>query len=119
MKNIILFAVTVSVLSCNTKSSSFSNQFDAIFDSVFKADEPGGAVLIAKNGKIIYEKGFGIEDIKTKKPISSHTLFNVGSISKTFVAYGICSWQKKTSFHLTMTFTNTSPILEILRSQKK
>src|SRR5688572_76583 len=100
MKNIILFAVTISFLSCNTKSSSYSNQFDAIFDSVFKADEPGGAVLIAKNGKVIYEKGFGIEDIKTKKPISSHTLFNVGSISKTFVAYGILQLAKENKLSL-------------------
>src|SRR5688572_30151777 len=100
MKNIILFAVTVSVLSCNTKSSSFSNQFDAIFDSVFKAHEPGGAVLIARDGKIIYEKGFGIEDIQTKKAISSQTLFNVGSISKTFVAFGILQLAKDNKLSL-------------------
>jgi CubicO group peptidase (beta-lactamase class C family) len=52
-------------------------------------------VLIAKNGKIIYEKGFGIEDINTKKPIGTNTLFNVGSISKTFVAYGILQLAKE------------------------
>jgi CubicO group peptidase (beta-lactamase class C family) len=94
----ILF--TILIISCNEKDAVSTQPFDAIFDSVFKADEPGGAVLIAKDGKIIYEKGFGIEDIKTKKAISSHTLFNVGSISKTFVAFGILQLAKENKLSL-------------------
>jgi len=66
-----------------------STRLDSVFNIQFKKDRPGGAVLIAKNGKIIYEKGFGIEDIQTKRIITPQSLFNVGSISKTFVAYGI------------------------------
>ena len=89
MRILFLFLIIALFNNCNTKSSSSSTDFDNIFDSVFITDEPGGAVLIAKNGKIIYEKGFGIEDINTKKPIGTYTLFNVGSISKTFVAFGI------------------------------
>jgi len=77
------------ICSCNTKSSTSSNEYDKIFDSIFKPGEPGGAVLIAKDGKVVYEKGFGVEDINTNKKIDTKTLFNVGSISKTFVAYGI------------------------------
>ncbi|HET6766079.1 MAG TPA: serine hydrolase domain-containing protein [Chitinophagaceae bacterium] len=89
MRVIILFVLIVLLSRCNTKSSSSSSRFDKIFDSVFKAGEPGGAILIAKNGSVIYEKGFGIEDIRTKKAIDAKTLFNVGSISKTFAAFGI------------------------------
>ena len=100
MRIIFLLVLIILFTNCNTKSSSYSNDFDTIFDSVFKASEPGGAVLIAKDGKIIYEKGFGIEDIKTKKPISSHTLFNVGSISKTFVAFGILQLAKENKLSL-------------------
>jgi len=36
--------------------------------------------------EIIFEKGYGITDINTKEKILPTTLFNVGSISKTFVA---------------------------------
>ena len=95
MRIIFLFVVIILINGCNTRSPSYSNDLDTIFDSVFKADEPGGAVLIEKNGKIIYEKGFGIEDITTKKPIGTNTLFNVGSISKTFVAFGILQLAKE------------------------
>ena len=95
MRILFLFVVIILFNNCNTKSSSYSNDLDNIFDSVFKADEPGGAVLIAKDGKVIYEKGFGVVDITTKKPISNNTLFNVGSISKTFVAFGILQLAKE------------------------
>lgn len=63
--------------------------FDSLFQTYFKDGEPGGAVLLAKNNKVIYQKGFGIADIHTKELITTKTLFNIGSISKTFVAYGI------------------------------
>ena len=94
MRIIFLFAIIILLNSCNTKSP-YSSDLDKIFDSVFKATEPGGAVLIAKDGKIIYEKGFGVEDITTKKLIDNNTLFNVGSISKTFVAFGILQLAKE------------------------
>jgi CubicO group peptidase (beta-lactamase class C family) len=95
MKITFLFVVIILFTNCNTETPSYSSDLDNIFDSVFKANEPGGAVLIAKNGKIIYEKGFGIEDITTKKAIDNNTLFNVGSISKTFVAFGILQLAKE------------------------
>jgi CubicO group peptidase (beta-lactamase class C family) len=100
MRIILLLAIIISLNSCNTKSASNSTDFDNIFDSVFKANEPGGAVLIAKNGKVIYEKGFGIEDINSKKAISTATLFNIGSISKTFVAFGILQLAKENKLSL-------------------
>lgn len=68
---------------------SFTHTLDSLFNSFFNAAEPGGAVLIAQGDKVFYQKGFGIADIDTKEPITTKTLFNIGSISKTFVAYGI------------------------------
>jgi CubicO group peptidase (beta-lactamase class C family) len=100
MRIIFLFAIIILFKSCNTRSASYSPDLDKIFDSVFKATEPGGAVLIAKDGKIIYEKGFGVEDITTKKAIDNKTLFNVGSISKTFVAFGVLKLAKEKKLFL-------------------
>lgn len=100
MRSILVICLVTAICGCNTRSSSSSNEYDQIFDSIFKADEPGGAVLIAKDGKIIYEKGFGVEDINTKKKIDTKTLFNIGSISKTFVAYGILQLAKENKLSL-------------------
>jgi len=73
---------------------------DSLFGSYFIANEPGGAVLLVKDNKIVYSKGFGIADIQTKEPITPSTLFNIGSITKTFVAYGILKLAKEKKLSL-------------------
>ncbi|MEJ0103669.1 MAG: serine hydrolase domain-containing protein [Bacteroidota bacterium] len=83
-----LFAI-ISLFANAQNTAPVTRKLDSLFEKTFNQDEPGGAVLLAKEGKIIYEKGFGIEDINDKKPITPKTLFNVGSISKTFVASAI------------------------------
>ncbi|HKZ68333.1 MAG TPA: serine hydrolase domain-containing protein [Chitinophagaceae bacterium] len=78
----------------------FIPTLDSVFNSFFKPGEPGGAVLIAQGDNVFYQKGFGIADIKTKTPVTTKTLFNIGSISKTFVAYGILDFAQKQKLSL-------------------
>lgn len=92
---IFLFAAFASNAQFNQ-----TKEFDSLFQTIFKPNEPGGAVLIVKEGKIIYKKGFGVEDIKTKKAVTTQTLFNVGSISKTFVAFDILKLAKEKKLSL-------------------
>jgi serine beta-lactamase-like protein LACTB len=47
---------------------------------------PGAAVAIAKDGRIIYAKGFGYADLEHKVPFTPQTVSRIGSISKTFTA---------------------------------
>lgn len=89
MKSFIIIFLLASATMHAQSISQFPSSLDSVFNSFFKPDEPGGAVLLVKNNKIIYQKGFGIADINTKEPVTTKTLFNIGSISKTFVAYGI------------------------------
>ena len=79
----------ISQVAVTQPQQSCLKSLDSLFMATFKSGEPGGSVLIAKDGKIFYRKGFGLEDLKTKKRITSESLFNVGSISKTFVAFAI------------------------------
>ena len=85
---LVLFSLLIPVF-LRAQSPQTSMQLDSLFQSFFKPGEPGGAVLLVKDNKIIYQKGFGIADIDTKELITAKTLFNIGSISKTFVANGI------------------------------
>ena len=48
-------------------------------------DIAGAVVMIVKDGKVLFAKGYGYSDVKNKKPVSvDATLFRPGSISKTF-----------------------------------
>jgi CubicO group peptidase (beta-lactamase class C family) len=91
-KTFVTISIILLLSACATKESSTSilkSDLDVYFSSFFKPDEPGASVLILKNDEVIFSKSYGLTDLKTKEPITSKTLFNLGSISKTFVANGI------------------------------
>lgn len=50
---------------------------------------PGAALGLIKDGKIVLERGYGLRDLETDAPVTAETLFNIGSISKSFTALGI------------------------------
>lgn len=68
---------------------------DDYLASHFPAHEPGLAVLIMKRGSVVFEHGYGLADLTTRTRISPTTLFNIGSISKTFVANAILILQEE------------------------
>ncbi|MDD2281433.1 MAG: serine hydrolase, partial [Bacteroidales bacterium] len=47
---------------------------------------PGMAVSVMKDGKLIFAKGFGVKDINGKLPVDVNTVFQIGSVSKSFTA---------------------------------
>jgi CubicO group peptidase (beta-lactamase class C family) len=49
----------------------------------------GAALALIKDGNIVLEKGYGFRDLATPAPVTAATLFNIGSISKSFTALGI------------------------------
>ena len=61
----------------------------SLLDSLVKADEFSGVVLVAKNGTPILEKVYGFADRERKIPNRIDTKFNLGSINKTFTAFAI------------------------------
>lgn len=66
-----------------------SKPLDEFFSSKFSSANPGGAVLAMVGDSVIFSKGYGLADVTTKEPITSRTLFNIGSVTKTFVSNAI------------------------------
>ncbi len=98
MKNyLFLFTIVVAITSCSTKKEapSFSERTDSLLNKELITNSPGGVVLIMKNDSIVFAKGYGLSDLKTQEAITTKTLFNLGSISKTFVANGILLLQQQ------------------------
>lgn len=64
-------------------------QVTDLFTSYTKPDGPGFAVGIVCNSEIVYREGFGQETLEHFSPITSDTVFDVGSMAKQFVGMAI------------------------------
>ncbi len=53
-----------------------------------------GAVLIAKEGKILFKKGYGLSNHEHNIPNTTDTIFRIGSITKLFTAIAIMQLQE-------------------------
>jgi D-alanyl-D-alanine carboxypeptidase len=51
-----------------------------------KAEEFSGAVLVARHGNVLLEKGWGLADRETRTPNTPETRFRIGSMNKMFTA---------------------------------
>ena len=75
--------------SADSPSQQPSSQVDTIFAAVTKPDEPGLAVLIRKDGQIIFERGYGVGDLRARTKIDAATNFRLASVTKQFTATAI------------------------------
>lgn len=66
-----------------------ARQIDNVFTASFKADEPGAAVIVVKDGKTVLRKGYGMADTEKKVPIQPGDVFRLGSMTKQFTAVAI------------------------------
>ena len=57
---------------------------DFIKDAMKEWNVPGLAIGIVRSNETIYAKGFGYRDIKKKLPVTTNTLFAIGSTTKAF-----------------------------------
>lgn len=64
-------------------------QIDAIFTPVTQESDPGLAVAVRKDGRAVYEKGYGLRDLHTKSKIDQRTNFRLASFTKQFTAMAI------------------------------
>jgi CubicO group peptidase (beta-lactamase class C family) len=47
---------------------------------------PGLAIAVVQDGQVIYSHGFGLRDVKANLPVTTKTIFAIGSISKSFTS---------------------------------
>ncbi|MCL2682956.1 MAG: beta-lactamase family protein [Bacteroidales bacterium] len=71
------------------------NRIDKILTDAFNQGRFNGHVIYAENGRILYNSTFGYEDLKTKKPLTDTSIFQLASTSKPFTAIAILKLHQK------------------------
>jgi len=103
-RKLIFFLITCCLLGVDfrlfaqTKDARWSNhkkEIDAYIKGEMKAEQiPGLTYAIVRDGKIVDSGAYGYANVELKAPVNSNTLFNIGSIGKTFTATAIMLLQK-------------------------
>lgn len=96
MKSLFNTLFVVAVLLQNaTAQTSLQKEFDQLLQSQFKRNEPGGVVMIAKNGSMIYKKAFGMANLELAVPTNDSMVFYIGSNTKQFTSVAILQLVEK------------------------
>jgi CubicO group peptidase (beta-lactamase class C family) len=79
------FLLRIPVLAAQTDQQ----RVDQIFAAYDKAGSPGCALGVIRDGNFIYRKGYGIASLELGVPLSSQSVFYMGSVSKQFTAASV------------------------------
>ncbi len=83
------FFLLVAEMKAQSPVSPLEKQTDVIFSAATQENAPGLAVLIRKDGRTVFEKGYGVRDLRTNTKIDPQTNFRLASFTKQFTAAAI------------------------------
>jgi CubicO group peptidase (beta-lactamase class C family) len=71
------------------KIDSAERRMDTIFKKYYHTQGPGCAVAVVKDGRVIFEKTYGMANLEYSQPITSNSVFDIGSLTKQFTGLAI------------------------------
>jgi D-alanyl-D-alanine carboxypeptidase len=88
-----LFCSVLILLASNTASAQTLNvgRLEAVADSVANAyiatgEIPGMSMAVAKDGEIVFVRGYGLADVEMDVVAAPETVYRIGSVTKQFTA---------------------------------
>lgn len=78
-----------------SRDGQLAAAIDEIFADLTKPGSPGCALGVARDGKVLYQKGYGLANIEQNVPITPQTVFDIGSTSKQFSASSVLLLEKQ------------------------
>ncbi len=107
---ICIFLVSSACATKPDKASLDSGEYiDGVIRDMVQPDQPGIAVLISRGDRVLLSKGYGLADMEQEIPITSKTIFRIGSITKQFTAASILKLQEEGKLKVTDRLTKYIP----------
>src|SRR6476659_307967 len=92
MKKLGIILITLfplGIYSQNINQSKIDKLDSNIKNDMKISGAPGAVLGVVKDGKIIYEKAFGLCNVNTKMPVDTSTIFYVASVTKCVTAIAL------------------------------
>ena len=82
--------IFISFASCKSSGMLMKQKsIDDIMSAYQSSDKPGASVLVFKDDKIVFKKGYGVSNVSTQEKITQNTNFRLASVTKQFTAMSI------------------------------
>jgi CubicO group peptidase (beta-lactamase class C family) len=113
----IFSVATIGLLLClaalspalRADEGDFAKEAERRLKEATAGETPGVAVLVARDGKIVFQGGFGYANLEEKEPITRETKFRIGSVSKQFTAAAIARLAEAKKLELSDTLAKYFP----------
>ena len=71
------------------QQTNLAAKIDPLFADIVQSNWPGAEVLVARDGAIIFDKGYGFAQVEARVPMTTDTRSRIGSVTKVFTAAAI------------------------------
>lgn len=88
MKKALFFLLIIFSVYA-VQAQTITADIDKFMNEKYPAKQPGAAILVAKNDKVIFKKGYGLANLGPDKPVTPDMVFRIGSITKQFTSTAI------------------------------
>ncbi|HYV06130.1 MAG TPA: serine hydrolase [Blastocatellia bacterium] len=89
------------LLAASAAAQELTPKFDEYMNALSNQKRFIGSVLVARDGKIVFSKGYGMANVELDVPNAPETRFRLGSITKQFTAAAILLLQERGKLNVT------------------
>ncbi len=105
----ILFAF---IITSGFSQNLNTKRLDSLFQLLEKNNKYMGSIVISENGKLIYSKSIGYDDVEASKKSDINTRYRIGSISKIFTASLVLKAVEENKINLNQTIDHYFPTIK-------
>lgn len=95
LKRTVQTILVIAILSAAAAAQDLARRADEYINRYVKNNQFSGAVLVARGGKVVLSKGYGMANYELDVANVAQTKFRLGSITKQFTAMAILQLQEK------------------------
>jgi CubicO group peptidase (beta-lactamase class C family) len=80
--------------AAQTTETSTERAIDGIVSGLVKPGQPGCTIGVVQDGRLAHAHAYGQSDLERSKPLDTHSIFNLASVSKQFTAFALLLLQQ-------------------------
>lgn len=90
-------------------AANSTSKVNALFQEYDRPDVPGASVMIIRDGKVLYQRAYGLADLEKRIPATSKTNYRLASCTKQFTALAIMLLDQRKKLSLDQRLTDFFP----------